>query len=95
MRRVPAWSGTADSFLGGDHLTVNQIGFDQLPVLVTAPLAGTGFSVPLGPGTCSYLVQQTGTEHICYLIDFVVTPEPDRFLFLGVLSLVVADRRIR
>lgn len=49
--------GTAESFLGGDHLTVDQIGFDQLPVLATAPLAGTGFGMPLGPGTYSYLVQ--------------------------------------
>ena len=54
---------TADNFLGGNHLEFSDSGRDLLPDLAMAPLAGTGFDVPLGPGTYSYVIQQTGMDH--------------------------------
>jgi PEP-CTERM motif len=74
---------TADQFLGGDHLNP-PVGVDLLPTLAAAPLAGTGFTVPLGPGTYSYLVQQTGPQLTGYSLEFNVVPEPSS----AVLSLV-------
>jgi hypothetical protein len=67
---------TADDFLGGDHLDPAPSGTDLLPILASAPLAGTGFSVPLGPGTYTYLIQQTGTDFTGYELDFNVAVIP-------------------
>jgi hypothetical protein len=60
------------SFLAGDHLNSEVPGTDLLPDLAGAAQAGTGFTVPLGPGTYSYLVQQTGAEESGYSLDFVI-----------------------
>jgi hypothetical protein len=73
---------TADQFLGGDHLDAQDSIVDLLPILATAPLAGTGFEVPLGPGTYTYLVQQTTPEPTRYSLEFVVVPEPSAALLL-------------
>ena len=61
------------SFLGGNHIDPLTPGTDMLATLAGAPLAGTGFSVPLGPGTYSYLIQQTGPEENGYELEFVVS----------------------
>ncbi len=63
-----------DLFLGGDHLDPEPSGTDLLPDLAAAPLAGTGFVVPLGQGTYSYVVQQTGADFTGYSIEFVIEP---------------------
>jgi hypothetical protein len=67
---------TAGLFLGGAHLDPAPAGTDLLVVLGAAPQAGTGFTPPLGPGTYSYVVQQTGTEFTGYSLDFVVEETP-------------------
>ena len=60
-------------YLGGDHVAGFQAGTDVLPVLASAPLAGTGFTPPLAAGTYTYLIQQTGgNDPTGYTIDFVV-----------------------
>src|SRR5688572_29343959 len=46
-----------NSFLGGDHLVSMPTGTDLLPGLADGVTAGTGFSLPLGPGTYTYHVQ--------------------------------------
>ena len=84
--------GTAGSFLGGDHLDPT-IGVDLLPTLATAPLAGTGFTVPLGPGTYSYVVQQTGGDISNYSLDFGVVPEPGTLALLGLSATLLLRRR--
>ncbi len=65
--------GNSDSFLGGSHLDPLASGTDLLAILAAAPLAGTGFEAPLGPGTYSFLIQQTGTEITSYDLEFMVS----------------------
>ncbi|MEO0423652.1 MAG: VPLPA-CTERM sorting domain-containing protein [Pseudomonadota bacterium] len=67
---------TSDLFLGGDHLDPLDPGTDLLAILATAPLAGVGFDTPLGPGTYSYVVQQTGPQNSAYSLDFQVAAVP-------------------
>ena len=69
-------ASTASSFLGGAHLDPEPAGTDLLPVLGAAAQAGTGFEPPLGEGTYSYVVQQTGSELTGYTLDFVVETDP-------------------
>jgi hypothetical protein len=77
-------STTASLFMGGAHLDP-LIGDDLLAVLATAPLAGTGFDVPLGPGTYTYHVQQTSPSPTLYEVDFILAvPEPSSALLIGV-----------
>ena len=75
--------GTIGSFLAGAHLDPLPAGTDILPTLATAPQGGTGFSVPLGPGTYTYHVQQTGAELTAYSLEFVVVPEPATTLLVA------------
>jgi len=84
---------TAGMFLGGDHLDPLPAGTDMLPTLASAPLAGTGFSVPLGPGTYSYLVQQTGPQLTAYSISLQVVPAPGALAVLGLGGLLAMRRR--
>lgn len=85
-------AATAASFLGGDHLTP-PVGVNLLPNLANATMAGTGFTVPLGPGTYSYVIQQTGPQHTGYSLDFMVVPEPSSLILLITAGSVVALRR--
>jgi len=64
---------TEANFLGGDHVfPVPAGGTDLLPELSDGDTAGTGFSVPLGPGTYSYVIQQTGPQTSGYDLQFVI-----------------------
>jgi hypothetical protein len=85
---------TIGNFLGGNHLTP-PVGVDLLPVLAAAPLGGTGFTVPLGSGTYSYLVQQTGPQQTGYSIEFNVTPEPSSLILVLAGVGALASRRHR
>ncbi|MEM9388319.1 MAG: VPLPA-CTERM sorting domain-containing protein [Pseudomonadota bacterium] len=67
---------TSDDFLGGAHLDALAPGTDMLMILAGAPQAGVGFETPLGPGTYSYLVQQTGPQISAYTLDFQVAAVP-------------------
>ena len=64
------------NFLGTDHLDPEPSGTDILPDLGTTNLGAQGFTPPLGPGTYTYHVQQTGPELSGYALDFVIVPEP-------------------
>jgi hypothetical protein len=68
---VPA-AANVGSFLGGDHVDGAAEGTDLLPALADGVPAGTGFTVPLGPGTYSYVIQQTGPQVSAYTLEFVV-----------------------
>jgi hypothetical protein len=63
---------TEASFLGGDHVDGVAEGTDLLPALADGEPAGTGFAVPLGPGTYSYVIQQTGPQLTRYELSFKV-----------------------
>ena len=82
--------GNSLSFLGGSHVAPT-IGTDYLEIMASGTIAGTGFSTPLGPGTYSYHIQQTGPEPTAYSLDFVVVPEPS----YGALAIVGAGLVLR
>lgn len=89
--------GTADDFLGGDHLDPD-IGTDLLPALAAGTLAGSGFDLPLGEGVYSFLVQQTGPQLTGYSLEFVVSavPVPAALpLLLGAIGALGAFSRRR
>jgi len=48
-------------YMGVDHVSDWQVGSDILNALTFAA-AGTGFSVPVGAGSYTYLIQQTGAN---------------------------------
>ena len=66
-------TSTDTSFLGGDHLDPLPSGTDLLPELSDGDTAGIGFTVPLGPGTYSYVIQQTGPQLNGYNLQFEVS----------------------
>jgi hypothetical protein len=84
---------TIDFFLGADHMTPRDPGTDLLPDLANANLGGSGFEIPLGPGTYSYLVQQTGTDNTGYTLEFVLIPAPGGLAVLGVGLIGLSRRR--
>ena len=76
--QLPTMSN-GNMFLGGAHIDTVPVGTDLLPVLGAAAQAGTGFSVPLGAGTYTYTLQQTGAEEVGYELDFRLANDPDGF----------------
>ena len=85
---------TAGLFLGASHVNP-PVNVDLLPVLAAAPAAGTGFTAPLGAGTYSYLIQQTGPQRDGYSLEFNITPEPSSLVLLltGVAALSARRKR--
>lgn len=67
--------GETSQYLGSAHLSFVGAEVNLLEDLGT-PLAGSGFEGPLGPGTYSYIIQQTGPVVSSYSLDFAVVPEP-------------------
>ncbi len=85
---------TQDNFLGGNHVNAFEAGTDILPRLATTPLVGAGFTIPLGAGTYSYLIQQTGADLTSYSLEFQVVPVPAAvWLFGSALGLLGWFRR--
>jgi len=88
---------TIGSFLGAAHIDFLPAGTDLLPGLGAGGLGATGFLGPLGPGTYSYVIQQTGSQLNLYALDFIVTPEPTTAILVGLgfasLSCVGRGRR--
>ncbi|MCG8449047.1 MAG: hypothetical protein MI725_05645 [Pirellulales bacterium] len=94
---IPSGPGAGDvsTYLGSAHLDSVPSTTNLLPDLGT-PLAGTGFSGPLGPGVYSYVVQQTSSLTQNYSLNFVIVPEPTSLaLCLPGLLATVAFRRRR
>lgn len=81
---IPAFSNV-NNFMGSNHLDFIHIGIDLLADLAGAPFGGTGFTIPLGPGTYTYHVQQVDEQLTGYTLDFVVEGEsgPDSADFDG------------
>ena len=90
---VPS-GATADNFLGGNHLDATND--DLLSNLAISPLAGDGFSTPLGAGIYTYLVQQTGPQLTGYEINFQVVPLPAIWpLFAAAFAVIGFSQRRR
>ncbi|MEO1511975.1 MAG: hypothetical protein AAFU70_07885, partial [Planctomycetota bacterium] len=54
---------------------------------------GIGFSGNLGPGTYTFVVQQTGPQFSPYTFEFGVTPAPGATAALGLVGLAATRRR--
>ncbi|MEM6751118.1 MAG: PEP-CTERM sorting domain-containing protein, partial [Planctomycetota bacterium] len=81
--------------LGGNHLDPLAFGTDLLPGLAGGGISG-GTGIPggvLGPGTYTYLIQQTGPQTSDYLVDLVVVPEPAALSMLTLGAVAVLRRR--
>jgi hypothetical protein len=89
---------TADSLLAGAHiLDGTPIGSDLFGNYQTGSpnlLAGPGFDGPIGPGTYTFLMQQTSPVFQNYSLDFVVVPSPG-FAIMAIGALAVPRRRRR
>lgn len=89
-------TATAGSFLGLDFVQEGLIGVDMLPILAIGEYGSTGFTVPLGPGNYTYLIQElTGGESRSYQLTFSVVPEPSSVAMLGGMALICMTRRSR
>ena len=87
-------STTITGFLGADHFDPVTAGTDLLPGLGTSTFGEIGFTGPLGPGTYTYVVQNTSDNPSRYELDFLVVPEPSSAAILGLFSML-AFRRVR
>jgi hypothetical protein len=52
----------------------------------------TGFTPPLGPGTYTFLIQQSGST-VSYEFDMTVVPEPTSLCLIGLGGLLLLARR--
>lgn len=68
---VPPVGGSPEDLLGWTHYGTDQEGTDILPAIGEGDGA-QGFVPPLGPGTYSFWVQETGTCKCQYRFTFVV-----------------------
>jgi PEP-CTERM motif len=77
----------------------NLVGQDLLPLMANPSVAAgaTGFTIPLGAGTYTFLFQQTGASLTSYQFDFGVTavPEPGSLCLLGLGGLTMLRRKSR
>ena len=80
--------------LGGDHFDPIAPGGNLLPPISGGGISGgDGFSLPLGPGTYTFQVQQTGPQVSRYSLDFVVIPEPATAALILPAALAAMVRR--
>lgn len=87
-------AGDPSEYLGATHLSFVGADTNLLDDFAT-PLAGQGVEGPLGPGTYSYIIQQTGPVVSTYTLDFTVVPEPASGSVAYLLGCILAASRLR
>jgi hypothetical protein len=99
---LPPTTTTAAGLLGWYHTNpALDINHDILPLIgdPSPPMGATGFTPPLGPGTYSVWIQETGVcgPDLCtYGFDFVLAPEPaSGAVVLSGLAVLAVLRRSR
>ncbi len=86
----------SENFLGLEFTLVDFVGLDMLPFLAIGQYGSTGFTIPLGPGTYSYLIQEvTPGQSTSYQLSFSVVPEPSSAGLLCLAGLLLNTRRRR
>jgi hypothetical protein len=89
---------TPDNLLGWLHASAAFVGTNILDDIALGAGA-LGFTVPLGPGTYTLWMQQTGAELVAYGFDLIIepaaVPEPAMaaLFALGLCALAIARRR--
>ena len=86
---------SAASLLGWSHLSASFVGSNILDDLA-AGAGAIGFTTPLGPGTYTFWMQQTGADPVNYGFDLILrVPEPPlvAFFALGILALALGRSR--
>ena len=104
--------GVASSYNGYAHFgtgatngslpATNTVGTDLFPIMADNSPGGTsagasGFTIPLGPGAYTFLIQQTGSATTSYQFNYNVVPEPASLgvLLLGGAALMARRRTCR
>lgn len=86
----------SENFLGLELVFHTAVGTDLLPDLAAGAFGSLGFTIPLGPGTYSYLMQEvTAGQSRSYQISFNVIPEPTSAGLLCLVGLLSINRRRR
>jgi len=90
---------TAAGLLGWAHYSAADVGTDILDNMSVAANGSSGFSIPLGPGTYAFWVQEASPGTATYSFDFVVStvPEPSTWamMLIGFGAAAIALRRNR
>lgn len=92
---------TPTNLLGWLHASASFVGTDILDDLALSDTAGAiGFTVPLGPGTYTLVMQQTNPGLVAYGFDLIIEPAvvpepPMAALFVLGLGALAAMRRRR
>jgi PEP-CTERM motif len=91
---IPTNATTADGLLGWWHYSPADIGTNVLADMSIPSRGSSGFSVPLGPGTYAFWVQDTSPGTFAYGFDLQVVPEPATYalLLLGLALCAMAKR---
>jgi hypothetical protein len=85
----------SSNFLGLEFVIVDFVGTDMLPLLAdtSSGYGHVGFTIPLGQGTYSYLIQEITTgQSTAYQMTFSVVPEPSA---IGLCCLTAALSFVR
>jgi hypothetical protein len=91
-------AGNIHTVLGASH--IDRALFPNstdnvLETLAGAPLGGSGFTVPLGPGDYTFNIQQTSSLLTGYRLRLMVVPEPSAALILGLAGFLLLCQRRR
>jgi len=93
---VPPTASTAAGLLGWSHYDASLIGMDLLPLMAVPDTGSSGFSIPLGPGSYSFWIQDFSPGVAPYGFDAQLSavPEPSTYAWAGgLLLLALAARR--
>ncbi len=83
---------TDQSVLGYTLFGPSDLGNDLMEELAVPRYPGGGFIAPVGPGTYTFWIQQTG-EPTIYQMNFVVVPGPGTVGVAGFMMFSMARRR--